>query len=309
MSETAEREQLMVQAAKLYYDLDQTQADIADRLGVTRWQVGRLLREARDIGIVRIEIVPHAPRRPDLESALQRRLGLRDAIVVPGDQDAVARAAAGYLAGLKPRPPLIGVSWGRTMAALAQALPPRWNDGAEIVMLNGSTTIRAASARANTVAERLAETAGGTATILPVPAIVGAAATRSVLEQDPVIGAILARATAAPVACFGLGAIDGSVLVESGYLDQAAIAALKRAGAVGDILGRFVDGDGQIVDAALDARTIGLAPALLRVKPVVIGISAGPAKHAILRACTRAGYVNVVVTDEGSARHLLEETS
>jgi len=309
MSETAAREQLMVQAAKLYYDLDQTQADIADRLGVTRWQVGRLLREARDIGIVRIEIVPHAPRRPDLESALQRRLGLRDAIVVPGDQDAVARAAAGYLAGLKPRPPLIGVSWGRSMAAMAQALPPRWNDGAEIVMLNGSTTIRAASARANTVAERLAETAGGTATILPVPAIVGAPATRSVLEQDPVIGAILARAAAAPVACFGLGAIDGSVLVESGYLDQAAIAALKRAGAVGDILGRFVDGDGQIVDAALDARTIGLDPALLRDKPVVIGISAGPAKHAILRACTRAGYVNVVVTDEGSARHLLEETS
>ena len=309
MSETAAREQLMVQAAKLYYDLDQTQADIADRLGVTRWQVGRLLREARDIGIVRIEIVPHAPRRPDLESALQRRLGLRDAIVVPGDQDAVARAAAGYLAGLKPRPPLIGVSWGRSMAAMAQALPPRWNDGAEIVMLNGSTTIRAASARANTVAERLAETAGGTATILPVPAIVGAAATRSVLEQDPVIGAILARAAAAPVACFGLGAIDGSVLVESGYLDHAAIAALKRAGAVGDILGRFVDGDGQIVDAALDARTIGLDPALLRDKPVVIGISAGPAKHAILRACTRAGYVNVVVTDEGSARHLLEETS
>ena len=309
MSETAAREQLMVQAAKLYYDLDQTQADIADRLGVTRWQVGRLLREARDIGIVRIEIVPHAPRRPDLESALQRRLGLRDAIVVPGDQDAVARAAAGYLAGLKPRPPLIGVSWGRSMAAMAQALLPRWNDGAEIVMLNGSTTIRAASARANTVAERLAETAGGTATILPVPAIVGAPATRSVLEQDPVIGAILARAAAAPVACFGLGAIDGSVLVESGYLDHAAIAALKRAGAVGDILGRFVDGDGQIVDAALDARTIGLDPALLRDKPVVIGISAGPAKHAILRACTRAGYVNVVVTDEGSARHLLEETS
>ncbi len=309
MSETAEREQLMVQAAKLYYDLDQTQADIADRLGVTRWQVGRLLREARDIGIVRIEIVPHAPRRPDLESALQRRLGLRDAIVVPGDQDAVARAAAGYLAGLKPRPPLIGVSWGRTMATMAQALPPRWNDGAEIVMLNGSTTIRTASARANTVAERLAETAGGSATILPVPAIVGAAATRSVLEQDPVIGAILARAAAAPVACFGLGAIDGSVLVESGYLDQAALAALKRAGAVGDILGRFVDGDGAIVDAALDARTIGLAPTLLRDKPVVIGISAGPPKHAILRACVRAGYVNVVVTDEGSARHLLEETS
>jgi deoxyribonucleoside regulator len=195
------------------------------------------------------------------------------------------------------------------MAAMAHWLPPRWNDGPEIVMLNGSTTIRAGAARANTVAERLAETAGGTATILPVPAIVGAAATRTVLEQDPVIGAILDRAAAAPLACFGLGAIDGSVLVESGYLDDQAIAGLKACGAVGDILGRFVDRDGRIVDAGLDARTIGLAPATLRDKAIAIGISAGPLKHGILRACVTAGYVNVIVTDEGSARHLLEETT
>jgi len=129
-----------------------------------------------------------------------------------------------------------------------------------------------------------------------------------VLEQDPVIGAILERAAAAPVACFGLGAIDGSVLVESGYLDEGAIVRLKAAGAVGDVLGRFVDADGRIVDAGLDARTIGLAPAALREKTVAIGISAGPLKHAILKACVTAGYVNVIVTDEGSARHLLEET-
>lgn len=307
-------EQLMVQAAKLYYDLERTQAEIAGQLGLTRWQVGRLLREARERGIVRIEIVPQSPRRPGLESALQARFSLRDAVVVPAGSDelaldAVAQGAARYLAELSPSPRLIGVSWGRTMAAMAHWLPPRWNDGPEIVMLNGSTTIRATGARANTVAERLAETAGGTAAILPVPAIVGAAATRAVLEQDPVIAAILDRAVAAPVACFGLGAIDGSVLVESGYLDDAAIDRLKAAGAVGDILGRFVDIAGRIVDAGLDARTIGLAPSALRDKTITIGISAGRAKHGILRACVTAGYVNVIVTDEGSARHLLEETT
>ncbi len=306
-------EQLMVQVAKLYYDLERTQADIAGELGLTRWQVGRLLKDARARGIVRIEIVPQARRRPDLESALQARFGLRDAVVVPAGSDdlaadAVAQAAASYLAGLTPQPRLLGVSWGRTMAAVAHWLPQGWNDGLEIVMLNGSTTIRAAGTRASTVAERLAESAGGTATILPVPAIVGAAATRDVLERDPVIGAILDRAAAAPAACFGLGAIAGSVLVESGYLDEAAIARLKAAGAVGDILGRFVDADGSIVDTGLDARTIGLAPASLRDKAVVIGISAGPLKHAILKACVTAAYVNVIVTDEGSARHLLEET-
>ena len=82
-SRTEQRELLTVQAAKAYYDLDQTMGDIAKTLGLTRWQVARLLKEAREQGVVRIEIVPRAQRRPDLESRLQRAYGLREAVVVP----------------------------------------------------------------------------------------------------------------------------------------------------------------------------------------------------------------------------------
>ena len=130
------REALMVQAAKAYYDLDRTMADIAKALGLTRWQVARLLKDAREQGVVRIEIVPRAQRRPELESRLQRAYGLREAIVVPssGEEDgllvdSVAQAAGQFLAALTPRPALVGVSWGRTMAAVAHWLPGRWNDG------------------------------------------------------------------------------------------------------------------------------------------------------------------------------------
>src|SRR5258708_19373159 len=83
VSSEEQREHLMVQAAKLYYDLDRTQSEIAKQLGLTRWQVGRLLHEARELDIVRIDIAPRSPRRPDLESALQRRFGLREAVVLP----------------------------------------------------------------------------------------------------------------------------------------------------------------------------------------------------------------------------------
>ena len=72
-----QRELLMIQVAKRYYELDMTMGDLAEELGLTRWQASRLLSEARESGIVRIEIVPRAPRRPDLESRLQRRYGLQ----------------------------------------------------------------------------------------------------------------------------------------------------------------------------------------------------------------------------------------
>lgn len=314
-----QRELLTVQAAKAYYDLDQTMGDIAKRLGLTRWQVGRLLKEAREQGIVRIEIIPRAQRRPDLESRLQRAYDLRDAVVVPhsGDPDArfsdgsildsVAQAAGQLIAALHPRPSLIGVSWGRTMAAVAHWLPRPWNDGVEVVLLNGAMTLHSTAIRTNNIAELFALAGGGRATLLPVPAIVGRPETREVLERDPVIASVLALADAAEVICFGLGGVTAdSVLVQSGYIDEADIARLRRSGAVGDVLGRFIGADGAIIDPALDARTIGLDLALARGKPVSIGVAVGREKHAVVLAGLRARLINVLVTDEQTALVALE---
>ncbi|HET7716877.1 MAG TPA: sugar-binding domain-containing protein [Bauldia sp.] len=309
-----QREQLMVQAAKLFFDLDRTQTEIASELGLTRWQVSRLLQEARELGIVRIDIVPRARRRPDLESALQKAFRLREAIVVPaaGKEDPmlfenVAHAAAQHLAAIHPRPNVVGVSWGRTMAAVARAIPPHWNPGAHIVQVNGAVALRAGIPRTNAVAEDLAAAAPGQATLLPVPAIVGSPETRLVLEKDRIVADVLALARRAEVLCFSFGALSAqSVLVESGYLTKADVVALRRKGAVGDILGRFVDADGRIVDDDLDRRTIGLRLEDIGRRAQVIGVSAGPTKHAIAIAALRRAIVNVIITDEATARFVLE---
>lgn len=310
-----QREQLMIQVAKRYYELDMTMGDLAQELGLTRWQASRLLSEARETGLVRIEIVPRAPRRPDIESRLQRRYGLRDAIVVPvtaeGDGelllDAVALAAGRLLAGLG-KFPLIGVSWGRTMSAVAHRLPPFWNDGVEVVLLNGAMNIRSPSVRTNNVAELFARSANGTATLLPVPAILGHAATRVALEEDPTIASVLALGRRAPVICFGMGSLAAdSVLLQSGFVSEAEVAALKAKGAVGDILSRYVDAHGNIVDQDLDARTIGLELRFCRQREFSIGIAAGEGKRAIILACLRAGYINVLVTDQDTAVWLLND--
>lgn len=309
------RDHLMVQVAKAHYELDRTQAEIAADLGLTRWQVAKLLAEARAEGVVRIEITPRAGRRTALEVALQQKWALRDAIVVPlgGNSDpalrmaAVAQAAAQYLANLTPRPGLIGVSWGRSMAAVAQALPPGWNPGAEFVLLNGSTALQLTDAPTGAVTEAFARSAGGSATLLPVPAILGKASTRAALEDDPIIARALARARAADTLCFGMGdASARSILRASGYLSEDDLQRLRALGAVGDILGRFIDAAGQIVDPDLDARTIGLAPAALRGRARSIAIAAGADKQAIAAATLRGGYANVLITDDITAEAVLD---
>jgi len=309
------REQLMVQVSKLYYELEKTQSEIAAEVGLTRWQVSRLMREARELGVVRIEILPRAQRRPNIEVDLQRAFDLREAIVVsagPSDDEgislvSVAQAAGQYLAGINPKIELIGVSWGRTMAAVARWLPPGWNDNVHVVLVNGATTLRSTRDHTNLVAERFAETGNGRATLLPVPAIVGKKSTREVLDRDPVIANVLALAEAAPIVCFSVGALSPqSVLVDSGYLNPTEIEVLAARGAIGDILGHFIDANGGIADPELDARTLGLRPEQLRDKERAVAVSAGRAKRRMVLTCLRAGYINVLVTDEATALYCLE---
>lgn len=309
-----QREHLMVRVAKLYYDLDKTQSEIAKELGLTRWQVGRLMTEAKELGVVRIEITPRAQRKTELEVRLQQEFGLNDAVVVPSGATAdsglliesVAQAAARYLTGLTPRADLVGVSWGRTMSAVARFLPTNWNPGVHVVLVNGATNLRSSMTHTSAVAEEFAKAGNGTATLLPVPAIVGKKSTREVLEEDPIIERVLDLAMQAEVVCFGMGGITHeSVLLSSGYLDEADIDRLKDAGAVGDILGRFVDGDGNIVDRAIDDRTVGMRLEFLKTKKWSIGVVAGEEKFRIAASALKAGYVSVIVTDEATARYAL----
>ena len=209
--------------------------------------------------------------------------------------DGVAQAAAQFIASLGPLP-LIGVSWGRTMSAVARRLPPLWNDGVEVVLLNGAMNIRSPSARTNNTTELFARSANG-ARPRPVPAILGRAATRVALEQDPTIATYWRSDGGACDLLRDGGDGFGLRLVQSGFITTEEQAALKAKGAVGDILRihrRFRAGR-RCGSRRKDNRT---GPALLR-RARVLDRRRGRSEQApVVRACIRARYVNVLVTDE-----------
>src|SRR5262249_33497970 len=156
------------------------------------------------------------------------------------------------------------------------------------------------------VGGRLANCAAGYGTSLPVAAVIGVRSTKEALDRDPVIASVLALAEKVSTACFTLGALsEQSVHVECGHLTKSEVALLRKKGAIGDILGRFVNVDGEIADNAINARTIGLDPALLRRKDYSICVAGGKSKHRVVRAGLRAGYFNVLITDEKTASYLL----
>jgi len=304
-------ELLLVRAAELYYEHDKTQDEIGSLLKVTRWKVGRLLARARDEGIVRIEIVHPRARRLSLEHELCQRHGLRDAVVIPDGDDLpqrLATAAADYLAALRPVPRTLGVSWGRTIDGVAEALPDGWAVGVDVVQINGGVSLTSRGSTAAASAMAIAEKAGGSATLLPSPAILERRETRLAIEGDRTVAAVLGRGLAASAYLYSAGAADGSsVLVQSGYLGTDQIEALVDRGAVGDLVGRFIDAEGRVVDESLDARTVGIGLDRLRAADWAIAVIGGPEKRAVARAVVGSGLCSVLVTDETTAKAVLEE--
>jgi deoxyribonucleoside regulator len=306
----------VVRVAELYYDENKTQEEIGALLRITRWKVGRLLVQARDEGIVQIEIVHPRARRFVIERDLCARFGLRDAVVVPSptaEADVHARvsqAAADYLTALRPVPRTLGISWGRTLNDVAGHLREGWATGVTVVQINGGVTLNRRAGTAASTAAAIAHKASGEVVLLPSPAILERLETKVAIEADRTVAGVLALAGTASAYLYSAGVADeSSALVDSGYLRAADIDELVRKGAVGDVVGRYVDANGNIVDPGLDERTVGLGLEALRRAELGIFVVAGAAKHDIARAVVTNGLCTVVVTDEATARSLLEEST
>ncbi|TFD48845.1 sugar-binding transcriptional regulator [Cryobacterium frigoriphilum] len=318
-------ELLSIRAAELYYEENKTQDEIGLILSLTRWKVGRLIAQAKASGFIRIEIVHPRARRPALERRLREKIGLHDAIVVSTAgidafdnaaaaavelQSRTAHAAAEYLTALRPAPRTLGVSWGHTLHAVAHHLGQGWAHGVAVVQINGSVSLTRSAGVAAQAAVAIAQKGAGTATLLPSPAILERRETRLAIESDRTVAAVLAEAAGASAYLFSAGQADeNSVHVASGYLSVDEMAALVAHGAVGDVVGRYINARGDIVDAELDDRTLGIRLQQLRAAAVTIAVISGAAKHEIARAVVVSGLCTVLVTDEDTALALLDPAS
>ncbi|KGJ79767.1 transcriptional regulator [Cryobacterium roopkundense] len=307
-------ELLSIRAAELYYEENQTQDEIGVILRITRWKVGRLLAQAKANGFIRIEIVHPRARRLPIERRLREATSLTDVIVVSSAgvssdeelQSRTAQAAADYLTGLRPIPRTLGISWGRTLHDVSVNLKPGWAPGVNVVQINGGVSLNQRTGTAAATAVTIAQKANGSATLLPSPAIFERRETKRAIEADRTVAAVLDLGANASAYLYSAGQADeNSALVDSGYLTVDQITELVRKGAVGDIVGRYIDKNGRIVDRDLDERTVGIQLEQLRRARTAIAVISGRAKHEIARAVVGSGLCTVLVTDEDTAHALL----
>lgn len=301
-------------AARLYYVDGILQNQIAKMVGVSQAKVSRMLAVARDRGLVRITVPEYEPRDRELESNLVQRYGLKSAIVirkVVGQSVVDLRNTLGYFAGpivaasLAPYSTL-AVAGGRTLQALTDAMSRSPGPARPVVVqAMGTVDSTPGSYDASEIARTLAQPWGGVYLTLNTPAFVPAAGVGKQLLQLKDTRDVFERLAAAETALVGVGNLQNSVFIERGVLQPKDIQELHRAGAVGEILGRFYDEQGEECQTPFRQRVMSLPLAQLRAIPNVVAAVAGADRTAAIRGGLRGGLLKSLVIDDDGARSLL----
>lgn len=309
-----DRNLLLLEAARLYYEHNLNQAQIAAKLDVSRPGVSRLLQEARDIGIVKIQIVDPGATGTRLEAALREKYSLRHVVVVPSDpNDAVLKSRLGsalinLLDSFLAENTTLGVSWGSTLQAATEHLKPRSVDNMTVVQLNGGVSKAELDTHASEIAGRMGENYHAIPYLLPLPAIVDTAELKQAITSDRHIAKTLKLAREADIAAFTIGAFGSkSVLVQADYFEEAEVQTLIEQGAVADICSRLIKADGSICSQELDDRTIGIELEELKTRPHSIAVAGGADKAQAIKAGLAGDYFFSLITDEDVAAILLGE--
>ena len=300
----------------LYYAEGRTQNEVAQMLGVSRASVANYLSEARRRGLVSINITPDVLASVELGRSLSERYGLAGAHIVPtgaqaGSDPTELRRRLGVAGSHVLRPRLgaetvLGVAWGRTMLAMAQALPEQSIPDMRVVQVSGSSLGGDESSPefcTGLIATRL----GAKCENFHAPAIVSSRGMRDALFAEPGIARQLERIKTCTIIVFGVGELDESVVFsDPDFLTKDTVSRYLAKQAVGVVIGRFIDAEGEEIEGPLSGRQIGIGLNDLRATPERICVAGGPRKLAAIRAALSAGYATHLVTDAETARRLSE---
>jgi DNA-binding transcriptional regulator LsrR (DeoR family) len=319
---TATGTDLATHVARLFYDRHMSKVEIGERLSISRFRVARLIDQAREEGLVRIVFREAAEEDRVMARAVEERFGLDlCAVAATGADDVRAlEATAGLAARIAAEfigpGDVIGIAWGSTLAAVADAVPRRSDPTLTVVQIAGSSSRLGPSVDSAAVSRRLAERLGAAHRPLFAPAIVDDAAVRAALVRQPDIARTIAAFDELSTALVGIGtfAVDpqtgadvpGSSLLRSGVLAPDDVARLRRAGAVGDLVVHPFDAAGRFVVPALADRAVAIDIAALRRVPRVIAVAAGAAKGTAIRGALATGLIDVLITDRAAAAAVLE---
>lgn len=306
-------EELLADVAQWYYLDDVPKTEIAERLGLSRFKVARLLTQARHEGVVTIEVRRPLGHDPALSDELRTALGLDDcvAVEVPRPDEAsaeqtrqvVARAAARLLPSLVGDGDTLGLAWSRGVEAMVGELArlPR----CELVQLCGAVHGPRGTTTTVDLMRRASELGGESPHVLHAPLVVEDAGAASSLRRQRGIADTLEMAGRLDLAVLAIGAWRPGCSTVWDVVDEGVRQAGTKAGAVTEAAGHLLDGQGRSLETPLASMLVGATLEQLRGTPRRLAIASGPDRAAAVVGAVRGGLVSSLVLTTQLARDVL----
>lgn len=291
--------------AKLHYQSDMAQVEIARKLGVSTATVSRLLQRARALGIVKIEVLDQA--LPDeVTERLIDALKLKRAAVIDTPSTGVLGALAAPLGSLLKdeglsKGAVIGIGWGRAVREVIQAGLPRIPE-VHAVALNGGLQQPAPHFQINEFVRQAAEQLGGAAHFLHAPYL-SSVELKDAFLSDPFVRETTGLWDRLDCAIVGIGLPHA---INPPEASAATVNEQSIGGAVGDVIRHYVDVKGKLLSWVGEERMIAASAAQLRNVGLSVGIAATVEKAPGIIGAVRSGMINALVTDTSTALAILE---
>ena len=302
---------LTASVARRYYLDGRSKVEIAEEFSLSRFKVARLLDDARSSGLVRIEIGHPGVVDVELSARLMEALALRHCVVTdtPDDHPATLRehlgaAAAELLTEIVTPDDVLGLSWARSVSAMAGAL--RVLAPVPVVQLTGALARPGADDSSIELVREVARVAGGPAYYFYAPMAVPDPTTARALRGQPEVARAFGLIRSVTKAVAGVGAWEAEQSTLYDATSEAERIELGRVGVCAEVSGVLIDDGGKPVPAPLTERMIGITAAQMRAVPEVIGIVYGLAKTRAVLAAVRGGYVDSLVTHSTLASALID---
>ncbi len=298
-------------AAWLYYIDQMTQVDVANELGVSRASVVNYLQEARERGLVSIHFDQNSISETFISKSLKAKYSLEGCVVIPKAtektnlSERLGVAAARVLFTMLDPSDVIAVAWGKTVLSAAQSIPRSNFENLTVVQVVGSfhSTVKFSPEFCTSI---LANRLNARCMNFLAPAILTSKQLRDELLKEEVLINQFNAIKSARIIVFGIGELDPeSTVVSTGFLKEPVIKNYLKKGAIGTILGRMIDQNGEQIYTEMDDRMIGVTLGEIKDIPCRLAVAGGPQKVEVVRATLKGKYPTHLVTDYETATALL----
>ncbi len=311
--------QELIQVAYYYYKLNLTQQNIAEKLGISRQKVNRLIQKAIQEKIVEIKINGYENFDIDQEYMIEKKFNLQKAIVVKDnlDEKPIGIAASNYLnqiiSGISSKQNKcdIGISWGNSLNNMTSnyIVDECINSEISVVQLCGGINTSKTAIKPEEITNVLAMTIGGQSYNLYAPAKMENRELVKLLKKESYYRNILERYKSIDVSVVGIGNLnEEGTLVKYNYLNQETYEELSELGVVGDVCFRMFDEQGKLVESDYNDLIMGITFENYMNIPFRIGIAYGKEKVKAIVGALRGRVINILVTDHETAKEVLNYT-